>query len=190
VIERFIVYWSPGVSRLIAKPVYQRPNDLVLGIIETEIEQPITILAQKAFRMRDWLLTFHIIGESHLIRVERDGRLLFQEILACIPLHASTCRHHHSFTDLDAHHYSGKNYSTDVSFAPEVQMSGIHHHHSLRMIFPQVYGQTPITQVSWSTSESLIVWETLHIYPDRDGITAVHSRSQLNCALLSSKGLA
>jgi len=160
-------------------PVHQDPADLVLTIVTGQIETPLTILKQDSIQVGAWLLKFHIIGESHIVTIECDGRPVMCELLACVDSDAASCLHQHHFDDLAPHCFAQTGYSIDVDFdstfdaAPAVSVEN-----TLEMSFPEIDGCTPITRIVWNRiSETAVRWQTLHIYPHDGKIIAVRSLS-------------
>jgi hypothetical protein len=144
-------------------PVYQQAHDLVLGVLTQETAAPLTIF-QEATLARDlWRVRFTIIGESHWIRIENEGRLVLQEVLACVPLKATECLHHHPCQNRQAHHFAWQNYQVDLHFGSDPRFPSSKT--GLRVEFPQILGQTPFTALRWEEKADALHWWTLHTYP-------------------------
>lgn len=163
----------------ILETVYQEPNTLALAVLPGDSPCPLTVLKKAVVQVDEWQFTFHIIGESHLIRVERNGQLMFQEVLACVPLAPQDCLHHHPFGDLENHHYQSEHYRVAVHFAERPvccnrQIDPMDES-QITVTFPEVCGQIPLTQVKWQIRERTIRWWTLHVYPHETGATEVRS---------------
>jgi hypothetical protein len=164
------------------EPIHQDPADLVLTILARNLETPLTILEQTTLDMDGWRLTFHIIGESHLVTIDHDGVTVLCELLACVDAAAASCLHRHSFGDLTEHCYFQSGYSIRVSFGEQPDASILNEHHqTLELIFPDIDGQTPVTRIEWTrVGKNAVKWQTLHLYP-RDGkMTSVHSFSHFD----------
>ncbi|MDX1991255.1 MAG: DUF2617 family protein [bacterium] len=176
----------------------QRAADLVFAVTEQELTVPVKVLAQAQFSAAGLAFTFSIIGESHIVRVERDGALLMQEVLACIPVEPGRCVHLARFPMLTNHTYTRPNYTASVNFsqtdavleAPvEAQEQG-----RLHYAFPQHWGRTPQTVVLWYTDPrkpNALGWRTLHSYPEANGIRTVLTESTVDlqrCELIGITG--
>jgi hypothetical protein len=164
------------------EPIHQDPADLVLTILAGELETQLTILEKSALDMDDWRLTFHIIGESHLVTVEHEGVTVLCELLACVDATAESCVHRHSFGDLTEHCFAQSGYSIRVNFGEQPEALTMNEdHEKLEVIFPDIDGQTPVTRIEWTrVGENAVSWRTLHLYP-RDGkMTSVHSFSHFD----------
>ncbi len=162
-------------------PVYQRPHDLVLGILRQEMTHPLRVLRRRVWRGCGYTLHFQIIGESHIARVERDGALCFQEVLACLPLAPEQCAHMQTFGDLQAHHYQRDDYRVAVAFARDASGRGWMdaRRDGFEVRFRMVYGVTPLTRIEWQQDGDWLRWWTLHTYPDAEAVTSVYSTSHL-----------
>lgn len=160
-------------------PVHQDPADLVLTIVTGRIETPLTILKQDSMQVGAWLLKFHIIGESHLVTIEHDGRPVMCELLACVDSDAASCLHQHHFDDLAPHCFAQTGYSIDVDFDSTFDaVPALSTENALEMSFPEIDGCTPITRIVWNRiSETAVRWQTLHVYPFDGKIIAVRSLS-------------
>ncbi len=161
------------------EPIHQDPADLVLSIVAGKLEAPLTILKQSSLHVGAWTLTFHIIGESHLVTLEHDRAVVLCELLACADVDAASCVHHHPFNDSAAHCFVQSGYSIDVHFddgehpISETDIDG-----TLEVTFPEVAGQTPLTRILWQrVGENAVRWHTLHLYPHQGKIVSVHSLS-------------
>jgi hypothetical protein len=165
------------------EPIHQDPADLVLTIVAGKLETPLTILKRAALDMNGWRLTFHIIGESHVVTVAHEGVTIMCELLACVDA-AESCLHRHSFSDLALHCFEQSGYSIRVDFDQQEQSTVSDSHEVLEVIFPDIDGQTPLTRIEWTrVGENLVRWQTLHLYP-RDGkMTSVRSFSHFDTLL-------
>jgi hypothetical protein len=161
--------------------IYQNPADLELGVLTEALPVAVTILAQKTITVGEWCFKFHIIGESHFVRIERRGAIVLQEILACIHLPPTACRHHHRFIDLAAHSYRHEGYFVALNFD---SMSGKPRPPQLDPIlefqFPAIYGQIPLTQIHLEMDDERLHWWTTHLYPQPHCLTTVRTYSQFN----------
>ncbi len=164
------------------EPIHQDPADLALTIAAGKLAAPLTILKQETVRLNEWTLTFHIIGESHLVTIARDEQPVLCELLACVEVAAGSCLHQHHFGDLAAHRYEQPGYSIAVRFndcaddEPALPGDG-----ALEVKFPATAGHTPLTRIIWSqTGEHGLRWRTLHLYPGESGLVCVHSVSHFD----------
>lgn len=160
--------------------VQQKPTDLVLTILATALPDTVTILKTDKITINQWSFEFSIIGESHVVTVNREERLQFHEMLACVHVPEIHCTHYYPFHTLHAHHHNTQGYSVDVAFAPlptwTLPDTSITPH--LEVAFPMVWGKMPITRIAWDYDNDQITWWTLHVYPERDTTTYVHTKSQ------------
>lgn len=165
--------------------IVQHPEALILGVAYGAFPPDTYISLKHAVVLLDnWRFEFHIIGESHLVRIEHEGGLIQQEILACTDLDPRRCQHYHPFVDLASHDYRHRGYAVAIDFAREpgsidlpVDPSAM-----LEVVFPEVYGFSPYTQLYWHLDGRIVRWATLHTYPDSHGVTYVRSASQFYCA--------
>lgn len=155
--------------------IYQKPNALVLGVIHGELPVALTILAQRWLTVGRWRLGFHIIGESHFVRIETAGAPPLHEVLACVDLPAAQLAHHHEFTDLTAHTYQAGRYQVEVDFTGNRPMPK--NALFMQLEFPQVYGQIPLTQIHLEQTRQTVRWWTLHLYPELHNTTKVQTVS-------------
>ncbi len=144
--------------------VYQLSSDLVLGVTNRELDNAVTILEQKTLDCGPWRFTFSIIGESHLVRIERKEVLVWQEILACVKLNTQELVHYHPLKKLGDHVWECGNYVTAVR-CDEEPFKAWPADDSMQVDFPMVYGKAPFTRVSWSVVANTVRWQTLHVYP-------------------------
>jgi len=176
-----------GEQGIMILPIQQNPTDLVLTIVAGRLDTPLTVLKHDTLQLGVWTLTFHIIGESHLVTIEHDQTPVLCEVLACADLSSQTCAHRHRFDDLavsgfrsgQAHCFATAGYSVAVDFddcldhSPAADADG-----TLEMSFPEIAGQTPVTRIEWTqTGENTARWHTLHIYPREVGMVCVRSLS-------------
>lgn len=162
-------------------PVHQNPADLALAVIAGKVQAPLTVLKHAALNVGDWTLTFHIIGESHLVTLEHDGEVMLSELLACVEVDAETCVHHHRFGDLGAHCFEQAGYSVTVNFDNEYVAQSDETENMLEVAFPEIAGETPVTRVIWErVGENAVCWQTLHVYPHEGKIIGVRSLSYFN----------
>jgi hypothetical protein len=152
----------------------------MLGVLTTEIALPLQVLKAQTWAYKRWRFYFQIIGESHLIRVERDGNLYFHEILACVPLDPTACQHAQPFRELAEHRYQQHNYQVRVAFSTEAHPEDRLGERGLEVRFPRVHRVTPVTRIQWARRGDQIVWWTLHTYPAFDQVIYVRSWSSLS----------
>ncbi|MBC7869303.1 MAG: DUF2617 family protein [Chitinophagaceae bacterium] len=168
-------------TQISVTPTDQQPTDLMLAISIQDISEQVNVLKQQSATFDNLQLTFYIIGESHIVRLERDDTLLFQEVLACIDLPEQDCLYHHRFNDLSAHTYQQKGYQVQVDFKP------IHHamlpytpDGLLEVAFPKTRGQIPITRIQWWLKDDVLYWWSLHTYPDWEITQHVYTLSSFS----------
>lgn len=160
----------------VLNPIYQSPAALVLGIATQEMTLTPTILRGQILELGQWRCHFRIIGESHWVRLEKDGQLVLQEILACVPLPASECLHHYPCKTLHNHTFSWNDYSSLVQFNWQADLP--HPENGLMLEFPAIFGQTPVTCLNWEAQNGILRWWTLHTYPLLEGAVCVRSYSK------------
>jgi len=160
----------------------QRPEDLVLAILNKQQTLPLKNLVQRQVDFGPYTIEFHIIGESHRIRVMQRGQFVLEEILACVQLSKSICRHRHAFINGAAHRYHALNYDVQVSFTtqPEWQHPGVDSAY-IAYAFPAINDFVPLTRIQWQQNEAYIRWWTLHTYHYHATTTYVHSVSTIRC---------
>ena len=164
--------------------VYQNPADLEFGVLTGELPVALTILAQKSITVGEWRFRFHIIGESHFVRIEHVGALILQEVLACMTLPPVACSHHHRFQDLAAHTYHSDSYFVALSFdAMPGKPRPSQLDPFLELQFPAIYGQIPLTQIHLEMDCESLHWWTTHLYPQPHSLTTVQTYSQFSFAL-------
>lgn len=159
-------------------PIYQKPTDLRLIVADQDWSDQFTTLKHYTLHHRDLTLHVRIIGESHIITIQRGQHTLLQEILACSDFAPanSLCAYH--FGTLAAYAYNRDNYSVAVSFHPQPDSAWIPAGvETLELQFPAMWGHTPLTRIGWQCTEDTIQWWTLHIYPEQACSTCVHTVS-------------
>ena len=160
--------------------VLQKPTDLKLAILRTELPANLTTLKQAVVFAGDWQFSFHIVGESHLVRIEHRRALVLQEVLACIDVAAAQCVDWHQFSDLAEHRYDETDYEVGVTFDDRPDSTGSWADSSAGLVveFPAIYGCSPVTRIRWELAADRIRWWTLHLYPEPRRITRVLSHSE------------
>jgi hypothetical protein len=164
---------------LVLASVTQVPTALVLAVTDAELPFQPHILLSRCVEWDDVALQFSIIGESHLVRIERYGRLWFHELLACTLLDAFSEGHIHSFDDLVVCDYAKDNYCTKVAFSQLPPRRRLNTRNSITVRFPRQHDVTPMTHVAWQTHPDRLDWWTLHTYPEATHTTYVVSESSL-----------
>jgi hypothetical protein len=159
-------------------PIHQNPRDLALTIIPGKLQTPLTILKHHVLTLGMWQLSFHIIGESHLVTIEYDQQPILCEVLACADIMAAAA-HHHTFRDLASHCYEQPGYSVRVDFEDQTDsLAPSGSDNLLEMVFPDIENKSPITQVLWEMAgENIMQWKTLHLYPYNGRVICVRSLS-------------
>jgi hypothetical protein len=162
--------------------IHQRPQDLILGIVQTELSYPVKPLQSAVYDAGLFRLQFQIIGESHIVRVECAGAPVFHEVLACLPLRAEQCAHWHRFADLRPHTYQAGRYCVEVQCdsTPDGWSPPAQPQQQLEVHFPLVNGQTPVTRVAWAQIDTTTYWWTLHTYPAINDTVYVYTASYLD----------
>lgn len=162
--------------------IHQEATDLVLGIVTHPLPFRLQSLQSTDLIIEDWHFTFQIIGESHAVLVKKAERLVWQEILACIPLHPDACYHYQAFPQLAAHHFHNTHYKIGVTFRfNSAENLPLLENPQLSHTFPS---QSPaaITQISWQVAETWVKWQTVHSYPSDNQVITVHTASEFNYA--------
>ena len=160
--------------------VQQKPTDLILANV-IQLPSSITVLKQQSVSIGVWSLVFQIIGESHIVSVTHKQKTLFHEMLACINVNRDHCHHHHPFSQLQTHTYTRDSYQVSVEFSetPSWHIPLQSDTDYIEVIFPNICGQTPITRILWQFIDNTLSWWTLHVYPERDITTFVHTKSHI-----------
>ena len=157
------------------RPIIQRPEDLMLVVVENDISTDFTVFKQQEIQYKDIAVQFAIIGESHVITVRRDGWVVLQEILACATFPPEIQAHR--FDDLGEHTENRHNYSVHVRFSRgEADIAPLEKD-AIEFEFPAMWGQSPLTRINWSCSERVIRWWTLHRYVTEQNFIEVHTQS-------------
>jgi hypothetical protein len=173
---------DPGLQPI--QPVFQQPEDLVLGVVATKLPDNLfTVIQKKTLQLGRWRIHFHIIGESHWIRIEHDDRLALQEVLACTTLNKAWCSHHHEFADLAGHQHMRDNYGVSIQFSHRHGWiePALSNDTQMEARFPEMFGWVPITRVRWRVVGQRVSWWTLHIYPEPNRVTYVKTQSHFSC---------
>lgn len=160
--------------------VQQKPTDLILANT-TQFPSSITVLKQQSVSIGAWSFMFQIIGESHIVTVTYKQKSLFHEMLACVKINADHCQHHHPFSELQTHTYMKGLYQVSVEFAetPSWDIPKQTETDHIEVNFPPICGQTPVTRILWQLTDNILSWWTLHVYPERDITTFVHTKSHI-----------
>ena len=166
--------------------VQQSPTALVLAILEQNLPAGLRVLRQAQIKHASWCVHFRIIGESHAITVSYQDDVVFHEVLACVDVSPQDCTHYQPFRTLQDHHYTQTDipqypYSVQVNFDPQPAWNTPETSDSMiEFAFPDVGDFTPVTRIHWRIEDHLLIWWTLHTYPNAGNMTYVHSRSQVN----------
>jgi hypothetical protein len=163
---------------LMVTSVAQVPTALVLGVTDAELAFRPHVLLSRCVEWGSVTFQFSIIGESHFVRIERDGKLWFQELLACTPLLNLSVGHIHPFDKLLAHDYAKESYRIRVTFSQSPPRR-LNNGNGIIVRFPRQHGITPLTHISWRLHANHIDWWTLHTYPEATHTTYVLSESRL-----------
>lgn len=158
-------------------PIVQRPQDLILALVTDDSLPASQILAERIVQKDDWRIRFAIIGESHRVKVEHQGRFIMEEMLACTDISTQTCRHHHQFSDLQAHHHQGKNYSVAIEMCAQADLWN-KQSDELVFNFPKINGIEPVTKLQWQVLETSIQWRSLHTYIHAGALLCIYSQSK------------
>ena len=164
------------------QPVIQEPSGLVLGVSNTTIQADLTNLREAIVSLSEKLeVHFVIIGESHSIRVLREGKVVLHEILACIELPAEGLQVFNKFEGSPEFTFSREGYSVEVSQVPELNRGLLLEvDESILVRFPPVHGQTPETLIGWKVEDDKLTWRTLHTYPNEHDIVSVLTVSDVH----------
>lgn len=160
--------------------IYQEPSQLVLGVAVQRFPCQLTILKQETLAVGDWRFVFHIIGESHFVQVEKHGKLVLQELLACINLDPRSCTHYHHFCNLAPHRFRQENYRIAIDFKHRDKGYTLPTNAGMEVAFPAVHGTIPVTQIRWQVTKNRVQWWTYHLYPHETGVTEVRSVTGFN----------
>jgi hypothetical protein len=162
----------------ITRSVIQHPKNLVLAIMTDDALPQMRLLQRAEYWIGDCLFQFAIIGESHHIRIEQDGKCILNEVLACVAVDEADCQHYQSFTDLHPREHQTPQYRVQVDFGEHprwfVPLDNIM---QLEYTFPQTYEQQPITRIQWRQVENALHWWTLHTYALAEQTIYVHTAS-------------
>ena len=99
-------------------------------------------------------------------------------MLACVPVEDARCAYTHRFADLQAHTVQRGGYSGRVTFNPDPPPPMLPD--GLTVRFPAVYGQVPLTRVTWQYTPGCLQWQTLHTYPLDGDLICVYSASHFD----------
>lgn len=161
------------------RPIIQRPEDLMLAVVEYDLSAGFTVFKQQEIRYEDVAVQFAIIGESHIITVLRDEQVVLQEILACVTFPPEIQAHR--FDDLGEYTENRHHYGVHVRFATgEADIAPLGKD-AIEYEFPTILGQSPLTRINWSCSGRIIQWWTLHRYITEQ--SSIDVRTQSNFAL-------
>jgi hypothetical protein len=162
--------------------VIQHPQDLVLAVVPDNALPLMVVLQQSGHHFHDWLFQFAIIGESHHIRVEHGGKWVLNEVLACVEVAEAECLHYQPFADLRPHRYQTANYQVQVDFGEKPRWTVPDTNvFELKYVFPQTFGQQPLTRIRWRQTENTVHWWTLHTYAEAEKMVYVHTASVFHC---------
>jgi hypothetical protein len=132
--------------------------------------------------------TFHVLGESHLVSIQRNGEIYWQELLSCRKLSHKGLLHHRHFTRMGNHSWQHKqegiDYQINVQFS-EKPIYEAQPRNYLEIAFPMVFGNEPYTRVQWqldaisqaNRESNRVRWQTVHTYPHPAGVTHVITES-------------
>jgi len=164
----------------------QSPLDLQFGCSFVQpVRQPLTRLVKhRLLSIPDIFVTFTIIGESHLVEIsDRQGRLLFTEVLACVDLSCEQMDPIHLFTSGGKFSWQTSCYKVEVCFEPGWSNPDLSVNHLLYNFDHPLDSQSnrlPYTYISWQYHLEInrLDWKTIHVYPQSsDQVTSVVSHS-------------
>jgi hypothetical protein len=167
--------------------IVQHPTDLALCVLRppdyTGIP-PLTVFTSKSLYVRNWRFTFHIIGESHWVQVERDHQILLHEVLACTDGLPSI----HRFSDGAGYcskgSFKGDPHAVCVQFDPPRAWERDADKYTGEMVyeFPRTFGLLPMTRIAWRVDPAgdSVIWRTSHLYAvsENSGMIEVRSVSR------------
>jgi hypothetical protein len=154
----------------------QRAQDLLLALVQHEPMPEMRVLLAESWQYQAWRFEFAIIGESHYVRIEHEGRLLMLEVLACISIKAEQCKLYQPLLEMQAFAYQESAYQVAVTFDNRLP-DWSQQKDSLSYHFPITHGQIPQTRIQWQHEVGLLRWQTLHSYPDEAQMITVLSES-------------
>lgn len=159
--------------------IYQQPTDLVLGLVHKDITPTFTVIKHAKWQVGQWTFLFQIIGESHAVRIEKNGQHFLTEVLACIELPPENQIHH--FANLAAYAHRHEHYTVSVEFeqAKSATLPKMNTSQMIEVAFPEIHGQTPVTRIMWHKTENRVEWQTWHIYPAQNHEIWVKSKTTL-----------
>lgn len=158
-------------------PILQYPTDLIFAITQCDVSQQLTTLKTQTVKVADYTFEFTIIGESHCITLLHQNKFIQQEVLACTDIPAILQADSHKFDKLDMYHYQKPNYQARVWFSDIYAELDRYQQDTLRMDFPEIFGQIPFTEIRWHSSQSMMQWRTTHVYPLQTHTTYVYTES-------------
>lgn len=165
----------------------QSPYDLQFGYGNSPIQQDLTRLVTNTVHTKGYDVTFTIIGESHLVEIHQQGKLIASEILACVNLDGETLIESKGFTpETTRHHYNCGGYTFELTFESGTFEDPPCSSQSTHLYYPfpnprQEDGPKPYTFVEWEISNRLLEWRTIHIYTMEGGsIIRVITRSEFS----------
>jgi len=167
--------------------IFQDPRDLILGI--TMDDTPVnglTVLQESSITHDSYEITFRIIGESHWVTISHSGRVVCQEVLACVRLEGVSWTHEYNFKEETTHRLISDGYAVSVgleNFREEFHKLGTDAEH-LSLYFPDPFGGNflPFTRVWWIRDADVLRWWTLHVYAQPTQPVVVVSSSRFSLA--------
>lgn len=170
-------YNRPMENIELTQSILQYPTDLVFAVTQVDVSTELTILQSQDVVLDDYLIKFAIIGESHCVTVLRRGQLVLQEVLACMEIPQILQAESHKFATLKPYCFTRLGYRSQVWFADCLDVSGWQPQQSIRLDFPEMYGQIPFTKVGWVVRSNSLQWRTIHVYPLETHTTYVYSET-------------
>lgn len=159
------------------QPILQYPTDLIFTVMTDDVSNLLTILKSQQIHQADYVIDFSIIGESHCITISYQEQLILQEVLACTDIPRILQADSHKFVKLEPYQCKRPNYQSHIWFTEQKQIHHWQPQQTLRMDFPEMFGEIPFTEIAWQINESSIQWRTTHVYPLETHITYVYSES-------------
>ncbi|GAB5490913.1 MAG: hypothetical protein Phog2KO_11280 [Phototrophicaceae bacterium] len=163
-------------------PIVQRPQDLILAYVVSDILPETQILVQHIWHYQDWQARFAIIGESHRVSLSYQGNFIMEEMLACIVIPLDSCQYYHPLSDLRPHYYQQNDYSVQLDINNPVdkwQKS----EQEISFTFPAINGKEALTKLQWQATQTSIQWHSLHTYTNEGELLCVYSKSHYNFQL-------
>jgi hypothetical protein len=154
--------------------VPQDPYSLTFGYTPaSDIGQEFNIESLRGLESANIRVVLRIMKESHWVTVYQNGKVLFHEVLACVPLISDVWTERHRFGNGRSYLYNNGNYKFQAEFvngSDAARFVGRLYAFSMEVRFPNPFGGSnpPFTRICCTINRQRVALKTVHTYVMED----------------------